>query len=91
MKPMLTSRGTKRFKLENEKLLSTFAFKFNLCRYQEGVDSEVGEDEGEEVDWAVDCLVNSVADEMMHNEARGLLRRSTGLMLNLLLLLRASI
>jgi serine/threonine protein kinase len=33
MKPMLKAPGTKRLKLEYNKLLSSFAFNFNLRRY----------------------------------------------------------
>jgi hypothetical protein len=35
MKPMLRAPGSKRLKLEYDKLLSSFAFKFNLRRYNE--------------------------------------------------------
>jgi len=33
MKPTLKAPGTKRLKLEHDKLLSNFAFNFNLRRY----------------------------------------------------------
>jgi len=36
MKVMLKAPGTKRLKLANDKLLSTFAFNFNLRRYTMG-------------------------------------------------------
>ena len=35
IKPTLKAPGTKRLKLNNDKLLSNFAFKFNLRRYIE--------------------------------------------------------
>ena len=35
IKPTVKAPGTKRLKLECHKLLSTFAFKFNLRRYTE--------------------------------------------------------
>ena len=33
IKPKLKSSGTKRLKMENDELLSSFAFKFNLGRF----------------------------------------------------------
>ena len=37
IKPTLKAPGSKRLKLEHEKLLSNFAFNFNLRRYTEGI------------------------------------------------------
>jgi hypothetical protein len=37
MKPMLKAPISKRLKLEHDKLLSNFAFKFDLRRYNEGI------------------------------------------------------
>ena len=38
MKPKLKAPRTKHLKLKCDMLLSTFAFKFNLCRYIEVID-----------------------------------------------------
>ena len=38
IKPTLKAPGTKRLKLKDDELLSSFAFKFNLRRYDEVLD-----------------------------------------------------
>ena len=42
MNPVLKAPGTKRLKLEYDKLLSNVAFNFNLCRYAKGIGSMAG-------------------------------------------------
>jgi hypothetical protein len=37
MKPTMKAPGSKRLNLEHDKLVSNFAFKFNLRRYSEGL------------------------------------------------------
>jgi hypothetical protein len=53
VKPMLKPPGTKRWKVKYDKLLSNFAFKFNLRRYSLWMDDdeEVGEAADEEDAW----------------------------------------
>jgi hypothetical protein len=42
MRPILKPPGTKHLKLNCEKMLSTFAFKFSLCRYKKEGAAESG-------------------------------------------------
>jgi hypothetical protein len=46
IKPTLIAPGPERLKLKRDKLLSTFVFKFNLCRFTKGPLQRAGHGDG---------------------------------------------
>ena len=68
--PMLKPTGTKRLNLDNDKLLSRFAFKFNLRRYN----LEKSAQDESAVEAAADELAATMKEIREEDEAAGLLK-----------------